>query len=94
MEYASVQPSLMPPMIGGRRDEVGNPGNVAPTLYSPLADANAPPGTPGPSLSYHHTQYGNTFNVAVDARAVTMEVTEIRQQAERRHQLALQQMEA
>ena len=34
------------------------------------------------------------MNVAVDARSLSLEVAEVRQEAERRHQLAMQQLEA
>ena len=34
------------------------------------------------------------MNVAVDARSLSLDVTEVRQEAERRHQLACQQLEA
>ena len=76
--------ALMPPMIGGQRQQVAHPGNVTPTLTRQLAG----------SLAYSPVQYSQTLNVAVDARAISLEVTEVRQKAERRHQQAIQQLEA
>ena len=84
--------TLMPPLIDGQRNQIAHPGNVTPTLTRPLA-GNLTPGLPGPSLTYSPTQYNQTVNVAVDARSLSLEVTEGRQEAERRHQLAMQQLE-
>ena len=50
--------------------------------------------TPARALPYSPVQYNQTLNVAVDARAISLEVTEVRQEAERRHQQAIQQLEA
>ena len=83
----------MPPLVGGQRNQTAHPGNVTPTLTRPLAGNPATPGLPGPSCTYSPTQYSQTVNVAVDARSLTMEVTEVPQEAERRHQLAIQQLE-
>ena len=54
----------------------------------------ATPGLVGPSLIYSPMQYNQAVNVAVDARSLSLEVTEVRQEAERRHQQAIQKLEA
>ena len=72
------------------REQVAHPGNVTPTLTRQLAGNTATPALTGPSLTYNN----QTLNVAVDARAIWLEVTEVRQEAERRHQQAIQQLEA
>ena len=94
MDGASNTLALMPPLIDGHRHQIAHPGNVIPTLTRSLAGSSATPGLIGPSLSYSPTQYNQTVNVAVDARSLSLEVTEVRQEAERRHQLAIQQLEA
>ena len=81
-------------MIGGQRQQVAHPGNVTPTLTRQLVDNTATPAHSGPSLMYSPVQYDQSLNVAVDARAISLEVTEVRQEAERRHQQAIQQLEA
>ena len=75
--------SLRPPLIGAQWRQIANPGSVTPTLFYPLAGDPATQGLPGPSRSYSPTQYNQTVNVTVDARSLTMEVTEIRQEVER-----------
>ena len=94
MDGTSNTLALMPPMIGGHRQQVAHPGNVTPTLTRQLAGNTATPALTGPSLTYSPVQYNQTLNVAVDARAISLEVTEVRQEAERRHQQAIQQLEA
>ena len=89
MDGTSNTMALMPPMIGGPRHQVAHPGNVTPTLTTQLAGNHATPVHTGPSLTYSPVQYNQTLNVAVDARAISLEVTEVRQEAERRHQQAI-----
>ena len=94
MDGTSNTLALMPPLIDGRRNQIAHPGSITPTLTRPLAGSSATPGLLGPSLTYSPTQYNQTVNGAVDARSLSLEATEIRQEAERRHQLAIQQLEA
>ena len=94
MDGTSNTLAFMPPLIDGQRTQIAHPGNVTPTLTRPLAGGSATPGLLGPSLTYSPTQYNQTVNAAVDARSLSLEVTEVRQEAERRHQLAIQQLEA
>ena len=94
MDGTSNTMALMPPMIGGQRHQVAHPGNVTPTLTTQLAGNYATPINTGPSLPYSPVQYNQTLNVAVDARTISLEVTEVRLEAERRHQQAIQQLEA
>ena len=94
MDGTSNTMALMPPMIGGQRHQVAHPGNFTPTLTRQLAGNHATPVHTGPSLTYSPVQYNQTRNVAVDARAISLEATEVRQEAERRHQQAIQQVEA
>ena len=91
MDGANNTLALMPPIIGGQRHQVAHPGNVAPTLTRQLAGNTATPALTG--LAYSPVQYNQTLNVAVDARAISLEATEVRQEAERRHQQAIQQLE-
>ena len=94
MDGTSNTLALMPPMIGGQRQQVAHPGNVTPTLTRQLAGSTATPAHAGPSLTYSPVQHNQTLNVAVDARAISLEATDVRQEAERRHQQAIQQLEA
>ena len=94
MDVTSNTVTLTPPLVGGQRNQIAHPGNATPTLTRPLAAHPATPGLPGPSLTYSPTQYNQTVNVAVDARPLSLEVAEVRQEAERRHQPAFQQLEA
>ena len=90
MDGTSNMLSLMALLIGGQRNQIAHPGNVTPMLIRPLVGNPATPGFPDPSLTFSPTQ---TVYVAVEARSFSMEVTEVRQQAARRHQLAIQQLE-
>ena len=94
MDVTSNTMALMPPLIDGQRNQIAHPGNVPLTLTRPLAGNPATPGFPGPSNTYSPTQYNQTVIVAVDARSLSLAVTEVRQEAERGHQLAIQQLEA
>ena len=94
MDGTSNTLALMPPIIGGHSGRVAHPGAITPALAGHLAGNTATPALTGPSLTYSPVQYNQTLNVAVDARAISLEVTEVRQEAERRHQQAIQQLEA
>ena len=94
MDVTSNTLALMSWLIDGQRNQIAHPGNVTPTLTRPLAGNPATPGLPGPSLTYSPTEYNQRVNVAVETRSHSLEVTEIRQEAERRHQRAMQQLEA
>ena len=89
MDGTSNTLALVPPLIDGQRHQIALPGNVTPTLTRPLAGNSATPSLNGPSLTYSPTQYDQTL-----ARSLSLEVTEVRQEAERRHQQAIQQFEA
>ena len=96
MDGANNTPALMPPILDGQRRQVVHRGNVTPTLIRQLAGNSATPALTGPSLTYSPVQYNQMLNVAVDARAISLEdleVMEARQEAERRHQQAIQQLE-
>ena len=94
MDGANNTLALMPPIINGQRHQIAHPGNVTATLTRQLAGNPATPVPTGPSLTYSPVQYNQTLNVAVDARSISLEVTEVRQEAEQRHQRAIQQLEA
>ena len=77
MDGASNTLALMPPIIGGQRHQVAYAGNVPPTLIKQLAGSTAMLALTGPSLTYSPVQYNQTLNVAVDAGAISLEVTKI-----------------